>query len=72
MKQKTRMPQPVAERCYEVYSALYGNRQSLAHLQRRGGFGAGEVVAFLYARSFPREEWRERANEVLYALERCA
>jgi hypothetical protein len=31
----------------------------------RGGFSIGEIVAFLYARAFPRSEWRDRVEEAL-------
>jgi hypothetical protein len=29
----------------------------------RGGFGLYELIAFLYARSFPKDEWEKRAEE---------
>ncbi len=53
----------VTLRAYEVYKALYGPQEALITGECRGGFGVGELVAFLYARSFPREEWRQRADE---------
>src|SRR5581483_9599274 len=31
----------------------------------RGGFGVGELVAFLYAHSFPKDEWDKRVREAL-------
>lgn len=34
----------------------------------RGGFGLGELTAFLYARSFPKDEWRDRFNEALRGM----
>lgn len=34
----------------------------------RGGFGIGELVAFLYARSFPQEEWSRRFAEACEGL----
>jgi hypothetical protein len=34
----------------------------------RGGFGAGELIAFLYARSFPKDEWRKRFDEALKGM----
>ena len=57
------IPEPVYMRAYEVYVALYGEQKALVEGDCRGGFGAGELAAFLYARSFPREEWRARARE---------
>lgn len=58
----------VTLRAYEVYCALYGEQPALIDLEGRGcrgGFGIGELVAFLYARSFPKEQWRARFEEAL-------
>jgi hypothetical protein len=57
------VPREVTERAYEVYSGLYGTSQSLQRLNERCGFGVGELIAFLYARSFPREQWSVRVDE---------
>lgn len=35
----------------------------------RGGFGISELVAFLYARSFPKEEWHKRVQEAFTGME---
>lgn len=35
----------------------------------RGGFGKGELIAFLYARSFPENEWNLRVDEALRGME---
>jgi hypothetical protein len=35
----------------------------------RGGFSAGELIAFLYARSFPKSEWRARVDEAFHGME---
>lgn len=62
------MPSEVTLRAYEVYCALYGAQPAMVDLKGRncrGGFGAGELMAFLYARSFPKEQWRERFEEAL-------
>lgn len=53
-------------RAYEVYSVVYAPQPALIEgglVGCRGGFGVGELVAFLYAYPFPRDEWRARANE---------
>lgn len=58
----------VTLRAYEVYCALYGEQPALVDLEGRGcrgGFGIGELVAFLYARSFPKDQWRARFKEAL-------
>lgn len=62
------VPVVVAARAYEVYSHMYGTHQSLDKLNSRGGFGTGELVAFLYARGFPRGEWSARVDEALSGL----
>jgi hypothetical protein len=53
----------VTLRAYEVYEAVHGAQAALITGNCRGGFGVGELIAFLYARSFPRAEWRQRADE---------
>jgi hypothetical protein len=56
-------PQVVTMRAYEVYCHLYGPQEAMVTGDCRGGFSTGELIAFLYARSFPKEEWRKRADE---------
>ncbi|WP_264716337.1 hypothetical protein [Limobrevibacterium gyesilva] len=63
-----RLPLCIAEKAYEVYSALHGDRQSLSRLGERGGFSAGEVIAFLYARQFPRPQWSDRVHEAFRGM----
>ena len=60
------MPEEVTRRAYEVYCHLYGAQPALVDLAGRGcrgGFGVGELVSFLYAHSFPKEEWKARVKE---------
>jgi len=60
------IPEAVALRAYDVYAAIHGEQKALIDLEGRncrGGFGVGELVAFLYARSFPKEEWSRRVDE---------
>jgi hypothetical protein len=62
------MPSEVTLRAYEVYCHVFSPQPALVDLAGRGcrgGFGVGELVAFLYARSFPKEEWRQRFEEAL-------
>lgn len=61
-------PQVVTLRAYEVYCHVYGAQEALVTGGCRGGFGAGELVAFLYARSFPRGEWSDRVDEALRGM----
>lgn len=63
-----RTPKVVAMRAYEVYCEVFGPQEAMVDLEGRncrGGFSAGELIAFLYAYSFPRSEWRTRVDEAL-------
>lgn len=48
---------------YEVYREVHGEQVALVTGNCRGGFGLGELIGFLYARSFPKSEWRVRVKE---------
>ena len=48
---------------YEVYCHCYGEQKALIEGWCRGGFGVNEVIAFLYARAFPKQEWKARVKE---------
>jgi hypothetical protein len=50
-------------RAYEVYCHVYGAQEAMVTGGCRGGFSTGELIAFLYARSFPKEEWMRRVEE---------
>lgn len=67
-RQPATAPVCVTMRAYEVYRHVFGEQEALITGHCRGGFGAGELVAFLYARSFPKEEWRARFNDALEGL----
>jgi hypothetical protein len=56
-------PTAVTLRAYEVYAHVFGPQEAMITGECRGGFGIGELIAFLYAHSFPREEWRARVDE---------
>lgn len=47
---------------YEVYSHVYAPQQAMIEGGCRGGFSTGELIAFLYARTFPKAEWRQRVD----------
>ena len=51
-----RCPKVVTLRAYEVYCHLYGEQKDMVEGSCRGGFGANELIAFLYAASFPKQE----------------
>lgn len=56
-------PQTVTMRAYEVYCHVYAPQEAMVTNGCRGGFSTGELIAFLYARSFPKEEWKRRVDE---------
>lgn len=59
----TECAKTVTMRAYEVYCHLYGEQERMVTGGCRGGFSTGELIAFLYARSFPKDEWRDRTEE---------
>ena len=68
MGRDAHVPAAVALRAYEVYCKLFGPQPAMIDVDGRGcrgGFGAGELIAMLYARSFPEGEWRIRFEEAL-------
>ena len=64
-----RAPKVVTMRAYEVYCHVYAPQEAMVTGGCRGGFGAGELVAFLYAHSFPKAEWRDRVDEAFRGME---
>lgn len=63
-----RMPVCVTMKAYEVYARAYGPQPAMIEGGCRGGFGVGELIAFLYASSFPKAEWYDRINEALNGM----
>ena len=61
-------PQVVTLRAYEVYCHVHAPQEALITGSCRGGFSTGELIAFLYAYSFPREEWRSRSAEAFQGM----
>lgn len=61
-------PQVVTLRAYEVYCEVFGPQGMLVTGDYRNGFSIRELVAFLYARSFPKTEWDARFHEALKGL----
>jgi len=62
-------PKVVTMRAYEVYCHLHSEQEAMVTGGCRGGFGTGELIAFLYAHSFPKEEWKERVFEAFNGME---
>ncbi len=63
-----RCPQTVTMRAYEVYCYVCREQAALVTGGCHGGFGAGELIAFLYAHSFPKSEWRARVDEAFHGM----
>lgn len=64
-----RAPTSVTLAAYEVYCHVYAPQPAMVTGECRGGFSAGELIAFLYARSFPKTEWRARVDEAFRGAE---
>ena len=64
-----RAPQSVTLRAYEVYCHVFGPQEAMVTGGCRGGFSTGELIAFLYARSFPKDEWQQRVDEAFRGME---
>ncbi len=64
-----RLPKAITMRAYEVYCEVFHPQEAMVTGDCRGGFSGGELIAFLYARSFPKNEWSARVDEA-FALSR--
>ena len=64
-----RAPVVVTMKAYEVYCHLYGSQKALITGNCRGGMSTGELIAFLYAATFPKEEWRKRVDEAFKGMQ---
>lgn len=63
-----RAPKTVTMLAYEVYCHVHAPQQAMVTGECRGGFSAGELIAFLYAHNFPKSEWRARVDEAFYGM----
>jgi len=63
-----RVPKIVTMRAYEVYCHLYRPQEAIVTGGCRGGFGASELIAFLYAYPFPKNEWERRVQEAFNGM----
>lgn len=64
----THVPQAVTMRAYEVYCHCFGKQEAMVTGGCRGGFGIGELIAFLYAYPFPKDQWHARIDEALAGM----
>jgi hypothetical protein len=70
--ERGQISEPVYMAAYEVYVHVYGPQEAMIDLEGRGcrgGFNSSEIMAFLYARSFPKVEWRQRVDEAFHNME---
>ncbi len=65
----SRVPTTVSLKAYEVYCHVWSPQEAMITGGCRGGFGVGELIAFLYAASFPKDEWVERFREACDGME---
>lgn len=63
-----RLRTEVTLKAYEVYCHVYAPQEALITGSCRGGFATGELIAFLYAASFPKEQWRQRVDEAFIEM----
>ena len=68
-RQQSRCPKVVTMRAYEVYCKVWQPQEALVTDDCRGGFGVSELIAFLYAHTFPENEWRARYEEAVHGME---
>lgn len=62
-------PKAVTMAAYEVYSHVYAPQEALITGGCRGGFSTGELIAFLYAKGFPKDQWRARVDEAFSGMD---
>ena len=65
---QARAAQAVTLLAYEVYCHVYGPQPAMVEGECRGGFSVGELIAFLYARNFPKGEWSMRVDEAFRGM----
>ena len=64
-----RINSAVTLQAYDVYCHVFSAQPALVTNGCRGGFGVGELVAFLYAYPFPKSEWKMRVDEAFIDME---
>jgi len=67
-RESAKLPKPVTMLAYEVYCHVHSPQEAMVTGGCRGGFGAGEIIAYLYAHSFPKSEWKDRADEAFKGM----
>lgn len=54
---------------YEVYCHIFGPQPALITDGCRSGFSISELVCFLYAKSYPKTEWKLRFDEAIRGMD---
>ncbi len=62
-RENTTVSEDVYMAAYEVYCHVHSPQEAMITGNCRGGFGIGELVAYLYAGSFPKHLWRHKVDE---------
>lgn len=62
-------PKVVTMAAYEVYCHVFRPQEAMVTGGCRGGFSTGELIAFLYARAFPRDQWRARVDQAFNGMD---
>ena len=63
------LPKTVTMRAYEVYCEVYSPQKAMVTGGCRSGFSTSEIIAFLYAYPFPKNEWTARVDEAFKGME---
>jgi hypothetical protein len=63
--EQSRIYTKVTLMAYEVYCKIFSKQEAIVTGNCRGGFSTGELICLLYARNFPRNEWRDRFHEAM-------
>ena len=67
-REKAELPVVVTMQAYEVYCHVHRPQEAMVTNGCRGGFGSGEIIAFLYEYPFPKKEWITRVNEAFNGM----
>lgn len=67
-RDRPRCPKTVTMRAYEVYCYVHAPQVAMVTGDCRGGFSAGELIAFLYAYPFSKDQWGQRVDEAFRGM----
>lgn len=67
-REQSKISSKVTLAAYEVYSHIFQPQLAIITGNCRGGFTAGELICLLYARNFPKSDWKTRFHEAMEGL----